>query len=243
MGGSGRVQYIGDSEEAVKEVTIVLPVCLMDEELIASTYKCLKAVQDYTPRELFDIIVIENGSCEINTTGIEDHAVYIHVGRQPLGAARPFNMGVALARTRYVVFMSNDVYVTPGWLEGLLAAYKTYAWPGIVAPEEVPGREDWTPNTHWGACFITEREVWQKLGGWDEVNFPWRYCDQDLSIRAVQQGYNVGRTGLSVVTHKNMLTVNKMQDIIAPHAERERARMIELYGAAEFGEWMEKRNG
>ena len=230
----------------MKEVTIVLPVCVLDDELKTTTDCCLECIEDNTPEHLFDAIMIENGSARYAAKSkIEDGrdgSIYINTAT-PLGAARPFNMGVALARTRYVVFMSNDVYVTPGWLEGLLAAYKTYAWPGIVAPEEVPGREDWTPNAHWGACFITEREVWRKLGGWDEINFPWRYCDQDLSIRAVQQGYNVGRTGLSVVTHKNMLTVNKMQDIIAPHAERERARMIELYGAAEFGEWLEKRNG
>ena len=225
----------------MKDVTIVLPVCLIDQELIDSTSKCANQLADNTPRNLYDLVLIENGSLAVGIQDFDlrDDVTYIRTAN-PLGAARPFNMGVALARTRYAVFMSNDVYVTPGWLEGLLTAYQKHG-SGIVAPEETAGRPDWTPNAHWGACFLTERSLWESMGGWDEVNFPWRYCDQDMSIRMTKLGFHVGRTGLSVVEHKNMLTVNKMQDIIAPHAARERERMLELYGAAEFDEWIRLR--
>ena len=229
----------------MKDVTIVLPVCCLDDELEDATMRCLRAIWDNTSAKMFNFIVVENGSVRFGIEYPESYEpddVYVQ-SAIPLGAARPFNMGVALARTRYVVFMSNDVYVKPGWLEGLLSAYKDYG-PGIIAPEEAYGRPDFTPNVSWGACFITERYLWRSWGeGWDEKNFPWRYCDQDMAIKLKRQGYTVGRTGRAVVEHKNMLTVNKMMDVIAPHAEQERQRMIEMYGAEDFAGWLEKVNG
>lgn len=76
-----------------------------------------------------------------------------------LSPNRARNLGLQRARTRYVVFIDNDVIVAPGWLEPLVdCAEQTGAW--VVGPLNCEG-EPLHETVHFagGDCRIEETET------------------------------------------------------------------------------------
>ncbi|MDH7602118.1 MAG: tetratricopeptide repeat protein, partial [Armatimonadota bacterium] len=84
-----------------------------------------------------EVIVVDNGS----TDGTKDYLQQwvsqtdnrrVITNSDNLGFARGNNLGIAHAKGRYVVLVNNDVVVTPGWLERLLACAARDDSIGIV---------------------------------------------------------------------------------------------------------------
>lgn len=63
-----------------------------------------------------------------------------------------------------------------------------------------------------GACMMVRKEVFDKMDGFDEVNFPIDYNDIDFCLRLWEQGYSVVYTPFAVLYHDEGATLLQRQD-------------------------------
>lgn len=105
------------------------------------------------------------------------------------------NRGAEIATGDILIFLSNDVqvigdYITPaidaisddkGALYGPQIFSHDTGWNNFNATGPIPYVAGW--------CVIAHRELWAKVGPWDERFVPCDYEDMDLSFMAQKMGY------------------------------------------------------
>jgi len=121
----------------------------MENETFWLAQECLKKLIERTPREDYELIIIDNGSTldsdnnnipELDgwwsTKEYWESADILIRNKKNLGFAPSVNQGFAMARGEYICCMNNDIIVWPGWIEGLLNIYTKELDPpvGIVMP-------------------------------------------------------------------------------------------------------------
>lgn len=210
-----------------KRVSIILPCYVPDAEVLGYLHRCIKQLWRNTPEGLFDLIIVENGSdCT------EDFKCLLRIhSEHPLGYARAVNIGIRLAKTEYVCIINNDLFVTSGWLEQMIADYESILDCGVLAPNGPPGI---TFDSHWWSCVLIRKSVIDTVGLLDEEKLNYRYHDQDWNILCRKAGYAVARTGNVQMDHVNSATYDKMKRDDTP----EREEMIRRWGVAHFEEWV-----
>lgn len=84
-----------------------------------------------------EIIVVDNASpTEAPTRIAEDFPeVQLICSPRNLGFAGGNNVGVAVARGQYVLFLNNDTEVEPGFLEPLVACFENNPKAGVASPK------------------------------------------------------------------------------------------------------------
>jgi len=106
-------------DKSTPPVSVVIPVF----NRVEYTQKCLEALSQYTPGELYEIIIIDNASTDgtrefLNTF---ESNIRIITNRENLGFAKACNQGVRASKGRYVLLLNNDTIPQPGWLESMLS--------------------------------------------------------------------------------------------------------------------------
>ena len=105
------------------------------------TRRCLRSILDHTPEGLYEVILVDDASTDA-TRCAEEHVqgarvVHLEANQGYLGAC---NRGAALARGRFLQFLNNDVVVTAGWLDAMLATFDGRPRCGAAGPKLVyPG--------------------------------------------------------------------------------------------------------
>lgn len=84
----------------------------------------LPAVVDYSPAELAEVIVADNGSTDVSVDMLKEKfpAVRIIQLDKNYGFAEGYNQALKQIDNEYTVLLNSDVEVTPGWLDAPLAA-------------------------------------------------------------------------------------------------------------------------
>jgi len=85
-----------------------------------------------------------------------------------------------------------------------------------------------------GACFVMRRELWERVGGFDECFFLW-YDDVDLAKRLVDLGYESMVVGSAVVEHGG---AGSFAQIEPATAQAIRLDSLELYLHKHHRGWM-----
>lgn len=214
-------------------VSIIVPTYIPDGDCALINDKFFSSLAKHTKRENYELIVVDNGS----KCGMFPPFIDVLVNRpEPLGYARATNIGLALARHDTMVVINNDIVLSPEWLEKLLDQYRAHgpgvlsAWDGGHSRQGCP--EVWTDS--WYSLWMTDRITFSKVGYLDE-SLPYRFHDQDYSIRMVKAGYKVQRTSLVSVQHAESSTYNKMD--VKKEENMERNTMITRYGYQHFIDW------
>jgi GT2 family glycosyltransferase/Flp pilus assembly protein TadD len=105
------------------KVSIIIPVFNKSEY----TRKCLDALSRTTQAELYELVIIDNGStddtCEI-LKKLPGNARVIS-NKKNQGFARACNQGALAAAGEYILFLNNDTEPKPGWLEPLIRVLDT----------------------------------------------------------------------------------------------------------------------
>lgn len=190
--------------------------------------ECIRAIRQYTCSP-YEIIVVDDGS----TDGTEEYCRQAGLTfiKKPCNSGFPqaCNMGMKLASGDVIVLLNNDVIVSNGWLNHLLAALYADERTGIVGPmtNYASGKQqvhhDYDnleqfhqiaaqvnqvdPNKHIrvqrivGLCFVMKREVMNTVGLLDERFSPGHYEDDDYCLRARLHGYNIVMCGDVLVHH------------------------------------------
>jgi GT2 family glycosyltransferase len=101
-----------------KFVSIIIPVY----DMLYYTRQCVEGILQTTQEDLFELIVIDNGSAEAMQEYLGNESARIKNIRNNvnLGFAKACNQGAAAAEGEHLVFLNNDTVPHPGWLEALL---------------------------------------------------------------------------------------------------------------------------
>src|SRR5438128_11381961 len=82
--------------------------------------RCLDGILNQTHRET-ELIVVDNASADASLANVPPSATIIRNAANE-GFARAANQGIAAARGEFVLLVNPDAYLTPAYVERLLAA-------------------------------------------------------------------------------------------------------------------------
>jgi GT2 family glycosyltransferase len=98
------------------------------------TLACVDSIVEHTTSCEYEIIIIDNGSDadEVEILGNASHRFRLVRLDQNMFFGEPSNIGAELAAGDLVVFLNNDIKVTPRWIEPLIATLETGYCAGAV---------------------------------------------------------------------------------------------------------------
>ncbi len=131
------VDWLKEREPTPRAMAPLVSIIVLNVDKALLTLQCLFFLERHTPLSDVEIIVVDNGSGDADFAMLCRYARGIAIVR--VGANRGFgegnNIGAEHARGAYVVFLNNDVFVTPGWLQPLLDVVDTDPTVGAVGPK------------------------------------------------------------------------------------------------------------
>lgn len=154
------------------------------------TQKCLTHIRNCTP-EIYEIIIVADDSTPQTLWWLVDQhlqGVRLVLNRERMNFSGAVNMGIKVARGRYIAIITNDVYVRAGWLEPLLVALKVQPQYGWVASRLVQKDQALRPFNI--ACCLIDKEALEKVGLLDEAFRAGKgFEDDDWYWRFLKAGY------------------------------------------------------
>lgn len=117
------------------KISIVIPVF----NNLLLTLECLESIAKFSGSNVsYEIIVADDASSD-DTSKVLDLVKNIRYVRNEsnLGFLRNCNKALELVNGEYTLFLNNDVQVTEGWLDALLATFSDYPKVGVVGPKFV----------------------------------------------------------------------------------------------------------
>jgi GT2 family glycosyltransferase len=96
------------------------------------TYQYLESILAHTDIS-YELILVDNGSQD-ETNSLFDRLENVTVikNKENLGFIKGCNQGASKARGKYLLFLNNDIIVTPGWLSKLVKTIENYPKCGAV---------------------------------------------------------------------------------------------------------------
>lgn len=106
------------------------------------TRQCLESILRCTPQDLYELILVDNGSSDGTTDFLESflssrlprNRWSLMQNGKNLGFSKGCNQGILAGQGNHILLLNNDVMVTPGWLERLLLTLTSGDRRGIVGP-------------------------------------------------------------------------------------------------------------
>lgn len=193
------------------------------------TARCLESIWAHTPRELYRIILVDDGSEPPYEILKNPDITFRH--EESKGAVSATNAGLDEAMhsgVPYIGVMDNDVEVPEGdvlWLQRFIGELEEDHKIGVVGatsdkvnqPQQIltcpqTYTADWVEEERWGskknfqvpwfvsfACLMRAEAV-RAVGGWDERYNPGNYEDTDYAVQLRLNGWEV-RVARSVYLH------------------------------------------
>ncbi len=113
-------------------VTVIIPVY----NQLTYTINAIESILLSDPRTPFEIVVIDDLSTDETAQFFADLApIRIHTQATNQGFIAACNQGAALARGEYLLFLNNDVYVLPQWLDALFDTFGQIPNVGLVGSQ------------------------------------------------------------------------------------------------------------
>ncbi|WP_185020683.1 glycosyltransferase [Histidinibacterium lentulum] len=160
---NGRLEPLAFPEVETPRVSIVIPA----HNKVAVTYFALCSLRLAHNITSFEVIVVDDGSTD-ETARLSDWVSGITIIRHdtPQRFIRACNSGAARARGSFIVLLNNDVEVTSGWLDEMVAAFERFPGAGLVGARLIypDGRLQ-----DGGGLVFENGEPWNYGQGWS----PW----------------------------------------------------------------------
>lgn len=151
-----------------------------------------------TQTVLCEVIVVNDGSLD-NTSEIAKKYPVRLVEKTNGGLSSARNAGIAVAKGEYILTLDADDIITQDFVE------KTLGLDDIVGTQQQefgdshilwtnnnlhPTFEDFKKNNQINCCSLFKKEIWEKVGGYDE-NMRIGYEDWFFWLKATKAGYKV----------------------------------------------------
>lgn len=218
-----------------EKLSIVIPVL----DSLEYTKMCIDSLNKYTPKA--EIIVVNNGS-QPDTKQYLDSLKHIRVIHwdENRGVSKAWNAGLKIATRDVLCVLNNDVTVNEMGLQRLVeAAIKT----GISGDYGFCFTIDWTleygtlneeeADVLGGYCLVFRRDVWNKVGEFDELFTPACWEDNDWCLRAKQAGCKWQIVN-GQINHYCSKTLNRVFDLYIL-GEQQRAKFTHKWNMAGIG--------
>lgn len=136
-------------------VTIIVPVY----NQIDFTWRCLRSIADTPVKYPFEVIVVDDCSSD-TTSEILGQITGVRIVRNEVnqGFIRTCNHGARHALGQYLLFLNNDTYILPGWMDELVDTFTAIPEAGLV------GSKLLFPN---GALQEAGGIIWNDASGWN----------------------------------------------------------------------------
>ena len=127
-----------DPNGSQNHVSAKVSIVVVNLDRAALTLDCIDSIIAHTDRGLYEIIVVDNGSAplEINQLVEASHQFKLIPLERNMFFGEPSNIGAEQGSGDYIVFLNNDVKLTAGWLDTMLAVLECQL-PGPVGPKIV----------------------------------------------------------------------------------------------------------
>ena len=203
-------------------------IVVVAHDALDQTRRCLEALRAARePEHPAQLVFVDNGSRDGTAELLAEQGDVLLIPNEAnLGAPRARNQGLARARGERVVFMDNDVMVTPGWLGRLLFHAEVDGRSGCVGclsdraghgqqlelkgagnPDALRTFAERRAAEHrrqfryqgllTSFLLLVNRAVIERIGGFDERFSPWGFEDDDFTLRAHLAGFR-NRVALDV---------------------------------------------
>jgi glycosyltransferase involved in cell wall biosynthesis len=155
------------------------------ESAINQTFKC-------------EVIVVNDGSPD-NTDEVAKKYPVKLIKKENGGLSSARNAGIKSSKGDFILPLDADDKLDPTFVERCLGVddiVSTYQqWFGdedrlLSAPRIHPKYEDFLNGNQINCCSLFTKEMWEKLGGYDE-NMRIGYEDWDFWLRAAKAGYTI----------------------------------------------------
>ncbi len=179
--------------------------------------KCLESIKKFTSPELYEVIVVDNGSKDGSVEMLQqmkkqDFLHKLILNRENLGFSKGNNQGFEIAEGEFFFMLNNDTEVTAGWLENLLEKAKQYPNAAAIGAKIIdfpmwekhdykilPDRERMTVC---GGAMLMRRQAVEKIGMLDAEHFSPIYGEEtDWCYRARNAGFKIIETDSSIIIH------------------------------------------
>ena len=208
----------------------ILDLIMLSCDGLHATRDFLRHLQNNTDPDLLDkirVIWIDNGSCDGTPRYLENkfeefglNAILV-VSSSNLGVIGGRNLGLKIVKeimsqSDYIMFLDNDQYVQDGWLEHHLAVLEEGDY-------DMVGVEAWKCNHRFlptvkldnqikrgvGNAFnyvgcggtLMKKEVFHRVGYFDDIFNPCYFEDPDFNMRAYNEGFKIGWNIKAKVVH------------------------------------------
>ncbi len=220
------------------------------------TRKCLDSIAQCTEVP-YELILVDNASSDGTKEYLACAKARVITNQTNLGCARAWNQGVRASQGGVIGILNNDIVVSRGWLSALLA-YMDRTGDGIVSPAAREGALNYDLDTYaveftkrcgqgrrseiYSACMLIRREVFDRIGLFDE-GFTYGGCeDVDFLWRARAAGFTGGMTGSVLIHHFGMVTQNtiKNSETLA-YPRSNLAHFQQKWSRTVRGNWVQRR--
>ena len=96
-------------------------IILISYNQLAYTKDCLQSIKKYTPKDQYEIIIVDNASDEETKSWLQEQSeIKVIFNEQNVGFPAACNQGIAIANPKNdILLLNNDTIVTSCWLENL----------------------------------------------------------------------------------------------------------------------------
>jgi len=174
------------------KISVFLPVLCRSEKDYVMTEACVKLMRACTALP-FELVIVETDSQRC--AHLAD--VYLHQSLNP-GVVATHNIGFALCTGEVIGHMSNDVYVTMGWLEALVECFgDALCGAATLAACELGHRKhDGIAEGIYFPC-----SIWRKEHAHYDENFVDTWGDADMCMAMYVKGFRMLRNYRSMAHH------------------------------------------
>ncbi len=209
------------------EVSIVIPAY----NSWKYTLNCLKSICENTDGNYEVVVIDDASTDATAEVLSKVKNLHLVTNKQNAGFIESCNRGAKASKGNHILFLNNDTMVTKDWLPPLLKVIKRedvgavgskLVYPGGTLQEA--GGIIWNDGSGWnygrgddpdkpeynyvrevdycsGASLTVKRELFEKIGGFDERFKPGYYEDADLCFAIRNLGYRVTYQPMSVIAH------------------------------------------
>jgi GT2 family glycosyltransferase len=197
--------------------SIIIPIRNLDYANAHYTGNCIGSIKYFT-KPKYEIIIIDNAStCELSSelAPLKKVVDKYYKFDQNMGVSKAWNKGIEMSDGEYICIMNSDVEVYDYWLENMIFALDKvdmvmatpmYAYPYARAYEARDLMKDELSDFCDFSCFLAKKEIYNKVGLFDEnIEIGWGE-DIDFKFRLEQSGMTYKSTKMVNTHHIGMAT-------------------------------------